>query len=123
LGMAKIPVPVIRPEAGQKYLAGGISVTPLGGESWDKCAISAYYFEPLEADESTPAVVICCGHGLHGKRTDSYFHLGLELARRGIRALIPDNMGQGERTPMGHKEAVKPFAGKFSFQGMIVQET
>ncbi len=37
--------------------------------------------------------------------------------------LVPDNIGQGEREPMGHRDCVKPFACGLSVQGLIVMET
>ena len=43
--------------------------------------------------------------------------------RRGAAVLCPDNLGQGEREPMGHTDCVKPFACGTSVQGLIVAET
>ena len=37
--------------------------------------------------------------------------------------VLSDNLGQGEREPMGHRQCVKPFACGTSVQGLIVLET
>ena len=45
------------------------------------------------------------------------------LVRRGTIVLALDNLGQGERVPMGHREVVAPFVCGTSLQGMISMET
>ncbi len=122
LGLEAIPQPQIAIRDTHSCEFEDIRISALNGRSWPGCEVTALYFEG-SAPGPRPTVVICCGHGAHGKRTPSYFRLGLLLARQGANVLIPDNLGQGERTPMGHKHVVRPFEGGFTLQGMIVRET
>lgn len=122
LGITRIPQPQISIRTTRSCEFETIRISALAGRSWPGCEVSALYFEG-SAEGPRPTVVICCGHGGHGKRTPAYFRLGLLLARQGANVLIPDNLGQGERSPMGHKYVVRPFEGGFTLQGMIVRET
>ena len=45
------------------------------------------------------------------------------LASSGIAALVPDNIGQGERHFMGHYSAPGVFECGLTVQGLIVMET
>jgi len=46
-----------------------------------------------------------------------------QITRHGVLVLVPDNIGQGEREPMGTAIVSKPFACGLSVQGLIVMET
>ena len=68
-------------------------------------------------------MLLCCGHGRGGKLNLGYQAMARAIARQGALVLVPDNIGQGERTPMGHANVVAPFACGTSLQGLIVMET
>ncbi len=120
LGTDRIPAPVLRVEAAGSRRLDGCSLQLLRGESWERTALSAHLFCP-DAPPPWPVVLICCGHARHGKT--GYDAMGLRLARQGAAALIPDNIGQGERVAMGHSCVTAAFAAGISVQGLIVRET
>jgi len=82
--------------------------------------VTAHLFCPA-TPPPWPVVLICCGHAIAGKT--GYDAMGLRLARQGCAALIADNIGQGERLPMGHSGLTAAFAAGISVQGMIVRES
>lgn len=49
--------------------------------------------------------------------------MAFRLARMGAMVLVPDNIGQGEREPMGHRHVVEVFAHGLSLQGLIAMES
>jgi dienelactone hydrolase len=102
----------------------GFVVQHLRATSWPGVHASAHLYLPAHAGmERTPAVLLCCGHGESGKHCPGYQRMALHLVRLGAAVLVPDNIGQGERVPMGHGDAVLPFACGTSLQGLIVLET
>ena len=120
LGTARLPLPAITIQGTGQLALEGCSLQLLHGESWEKVAVTAHLFCP-STPPPWPVVLICCGHGAQGKV--SYDAMGLRLAQQGAAALIPDNIGQGERIPMGHTYATAAFAAGVSVQGLIVKET
>lgn len=120
LGVDLISKPVINSGVLRQIDLPGCSLQLLHGESWPQCPLSAHLFLPDTAPP-WPVVLVCCGHGAGGKF--EYNAMGLRLARQGAAALIPDNLGQGERQPMGHRDLTAPFDCGFSVQALIVQET
>lgn len=67
-------------------------------------------------------VLLCCGHGAGGKLAASHQKMARSIAKKGIAILVPDNIGQGERIPMGHAESCIPFACGTCVQGLIIME-
>ncbi len=120
LGTSRIPAPNISIQGVNQLPLDGCALHLLHGESWEQTKVTAHLFCP-NTPPPWPVVLICCGHGALGKT--SYDAMGLRLARQGAAALIPDNIGQGERVPMGHGRATAAFAAGISVQGMIVKET
>lgn len=120
LGTDRIPVPALRVQTAPPRPLAGCTLHPLQGESWQRVPLAAHLFCP-DTPPPWPVVLICCGHAKEGKT--GYDAMGLRLARQGAAALIPDNIGQGERHPMGHSGLTAPFAAGFSVQGMIVRES
>lgn len=109
--------------AGEATFDGG-RLDLLRAESWPGVKASALLYRPNDAGtKPLPLVVICCGHGQGGKLAPGYQAMARHLTRRGAMVLCPDNIGQGERTPMGHRRCVAPFACGLSVQGLIVMET
>ncbi len=100
----------------------GFRVQQLQYESWDRVFGSASLYLP-EGKAPFPLVFVCCGHGKEGRLTGCYALMGRRLAKLGMAALIPDNLGQGDRAPMGHWDVVAPFHAGLTLQGMIVAET
>jgi hypothetical protein len=84
---------------------------------------SAHLYVPAVQDDKQPFILLCCGHGEHGKLNIGYQAAARRLVRQGAYVLIPDLIGQGERVTMGHGKAVLPFACGMSVQGLIVMET
>jgi dienelactone hydrolase len=102
----------------------GFVIEHLRATSWPAVHASADLYLPAHAGmESVPAVLLGCGHGKGGKRFAEYQRMAAHLVRLGAAVLVPDNIGQGEREPMGHRDAVTPFACGTSLQGLIVLET
>lgn len=91
-------------------------------ESWPACYGAANLYMP-KLKGKRPLIVICTGHGKGGKTNPNYQALARRLARQGAYVLISDNIGQGERVFMGHRDVVAPFYCKLSLQGLIVLET
>lgn len=102
----------------------GVTVELLHGTSWEGCHVTAHLYHPVRpASDAWPLVILCCGHGAQGKQTFSYQLAAWLLAGAGCAVLVPDNIGQGERVPMGHRDVCVPFQCGSSLQGMIVMET
>lgn len=96
--------------------------------SWPGVVGSALWYLPEGVDETggdepRPFVLVGCGHGNGGKHSGNYQAMARHLMSLGAIVLCPDNIGQGERTAMGHRDVVKPFACGISVQGLIVMET
>lgn len=103
---------------------GGISIRKLSGVSWPRCFCAAHLYAPeLAPPEPLPLVLLCCGHAKGGKQAEGYRRLAWRLAGQGCAVLVPDNIGQGERSAMGHYDVVAPFRCGVSLQGLIVMET
>lgn len=100
----------------------GFSVEFLRSESWESCFGAAHLWLP-DRNEKVPLVILCCGHGQGGKQFGPYQLMAKRLALAGAAVLVPDNIGQGERTGMGHKNAIGPLQFGISLQGLIVMET
>jgi len=99
------------------------TVELLRAESWPGCRGAAHLYVPdAPAAQPPPLVMVFCGHGEGGKLHGAYQRMARAIARRGAAALVHDNIGQGERAPMGHSDCVAPFACGTSVQGLIVME-
>jgi dienelactone hydrolase len=104
----------------------GYTVECLQARSWEGCHGAAHLYLPAGAPQAgLPCVLLCCGHGRGGagKLTPGYQAMARTLVAGGMAVLVPDNIGHGERKPMGHQHPVKPFACGTSVQGLIVLET
>ncbi len=124
LGIRDAWIPTIQTtSAGQIEFDGG-RIELLRSTSWPGVVGSALLYSPAEPGPGPlPLVTLCCGHGQGGKLTAGYQAMARHLTRRGALVLCPDNIGQGEREPMGHSRCVAPFACGLSVQGLIVMET
>lgn len=124
LGIRDTWVPKINAATVREAAFDGGRVELLRATSWPGVVATALLYQPAEpAGKPAPLVVLCCGHGKGGKLYAGYQRMARHLARRGMAVLCPDNLGQGERQPMGHADCVKPFACGTSVQGLIVLET
>ncbi len=124
LGLRDEWVPSIRAEPAAESSLGSIVVQHLRSESWRGCLGAAHLFMPRDtAPAPRPLVLLCCGHARDGKRGQGYQDMAWRLAHMGCAVLVPDNLGQGERNPMGHRDVLMPFACGLSLQGLIVMET
>lgn len=125
LGLSSIPVPQICVrKSKQRIWEDFCIIHSLSAESWDGYVSTALYIEPsaVPADTSLPAIHLVCGHADGGKLAPAYLSQALSLVRAGARVLIHDNLGQGERKSMGHRDVRIPYAHGFSLQGMIYRE-
>jgi len=98
-------------------------------QSWDHFYGCFTLYLPPSQDK-LPLVFVCCGHGNQGRLTGSYAAIGLRLAKLGMAALVPDNIGQGDRSPRpdetkteDHWFSLAPFFCGTTLQGLIVMET
>ena len=117
-GFDKIPMPEISYECVSEEIKFGCRVQKLTGTSWENCALASHLFLPL-SQEKCPVVLCACGHG---DTKLGYAKMAITLAQRGIACLVPDNMGQLERAPMGHWLETAPFDCGFSFMAMLTTE-
>ncbi len=124
LGIRDEWVPKIHAEKLRETVFDGGRIELLRSTSWPGVTGTALLYLPANAgDQPLPLVVLCCGHGNAGKLSDGYQRMARHVTRCGAMVLCPDNLGQGERVPMGHANCVKPFACGTSVQGLIVMET
>lgn len=124
LGIKEDWIPEIKAQPERRKAFGGtFDVEQLRFESWPGVAGAANLYIPREGKPPYSLVIVCCGHGTGGKLEPVYQMMAQHLASLGAAVLAPDNIGQGERTPMGHADAVAPFACGISVQGLIVMET
>lgn len=114
-------VPVFKPTAVATTEEQGYHVEHLQVETWPGVRGAADLYLP-STEGPHPAVLVVCGHAQGGKRAHSYQQMATHLARQGIVVLISDNIGQGERTPMGHFRTVEVFQCGLSLQGLIAME-
>lgn len=115
-------IPAIRARSVRTLAQKGFQIAFLQAESWPGVQAAAHLYVP-EGGGRRPFVLLCCGHGAHCKLNPGYQAMARRLARQGAVVLVPDNIGQGERAPMGHRDSVTPFACGLSIQGLIVMET
>jgi dienelactone hydrolase len=123
LGLNKIKQPKLKVREAGEIDKERYVVELLRAESWDNVYGSAHFYRPKDSSvRKFPLVVICCGHGKEGKLNPGYQSAAAFMAENGFAVLVPDNIGQGEREPMGHWEKVMPFACGITLQGLIVTE-
>jgi len=124
LGVRDEWIPTVKADVGSETRCGPVSVQTLRATSWPRCFSPAHLFLPTATSAgSLPLVILCCGHGQGGKQAPGYQAMARLLASMGMAVLVPDNLGQGERAPMGHRDVVAPFRCGISLQGLIVMET
>lgn len=70
-----------------------------------------------------PLVFIFCGHGKDGRLSLSYYQMAKRLVKSKTAVFIPDNIGQGDRSFMGHWQVLSPFFAELNFLGLIVAES
>jgi hypothetical protein len=115
-------IPKIRERYEYEIKFDGYNVKRIFFESWDNFYGMANLYSP-ESGGKGPMIIFCCGHGNNGRLTPSYQALARRLVRQGAYVLVSDNIGQGEREPLGHRTPVAPFYCGLSVQGLIVMET
>ncbi|OGV52325.1 MAG: hypothetical protein A2017_13505 [Lentisphaerae bacterium GWF2_44_16] len=124
LGIKDEWIPEIKAETLRTVKGEGFSIDFIKFESWKSTVGTAHIYKPeIPAGEKAPLVILCCGHGANGKLCPGYQAMARRLAKQGAMVIVPDNIGQGERVPMGHSGPVIPFACGMSVQGLIVMET
>ena len=117
-GFDKLTQPQIKYHCVSEENIFNCRIQRLAGTSWQNCAVAAHLFLPLTA-APCPAVLCACGHGKDKLRYNSF---GAALAQRGIACLVPDNIGQLERSFMGHWDETAAFDCGFSFIAMLTTE-
>ena len=123
LGVHEDRIPTISAKPLRTTQHDGFAVEHLAGHSWKNCMVAAHLYRPATAAGRLPLVVLCCGHGAGGKQAGGYRAMAARLARMGALVLVPDNIGQGERAAMGHKDCPAAFSNGLSVQGVIAMET
>lgn len=101
---------------------GAFSVKHLRYTTWKDTYASASLYLP-KARRKLPLALLACGHGAGGRLYKKYRAMARRLAATGIAVIVPDNIGQGDREFMGHKDCVGPFFAGLTLQGLIVMET
>ena len=100
----------------------GCDIIQLRYTTWNNFYSAATLFMPI-GEEKVPLSFVFCGHGKYGRLTTSYVSMAMRLAKCGMAVMLPDNIGQGDRTPQGHWDVVAPFACGLTLQGMILMES
>ncbi len=101
---------------------GDIKVTHYTFESWKNVYGKFTLFSP-NLEGKRPLIVICSGHEPLGCLAEANQKLAYHLANMGCHVVINQNLGQGSRAFLGHKEVLKPFYCGLTFQALIVAET
>ncbi|HML49541.1 MAG TPA: acetylxylan esterase, partial [Clostridia bacterium] len=122
LGIKPGWIPKIRAQALRERKRDGYSVWDLAFTSWPGVAGTAHWYVPEGESGPRPLALLFCGHGAGCKHAPGYQAMARRLARQGMVVLVPDNMGQGERAPMGHHDVMAPFDCGLTFQGMLAME-
>lgn len=128
LGIRDAWRPQIRTETVRVTEHEGFRIEHLRGTSWPGVISTAHLYVPNGAkkaaakDKTLPLVLLCCGHGRGCKLSPGYQAMARHLARCGMLVLVFDNIGQGEREPMGHANPVVPFACGTTVEGLIALE-
>lgn len=100
------------------------SVSQLRFTTWESFHSVGTLFMPKVAENGkVPLVFVFCGHGSNGRLSESYLLMAERIARMGIAVMLPDNIGQGDRSLYGHKDAIAPFYCGLTLQGMILMES
>lgn len=118
-------IPEIRTTVVGRTINETFVVDQIQSTSWSNCKGAAHLYLPADYNkkQQLPVVLLACGHGDGGKLYSSYRLMAENLASNGIAVLVPDNIGQGERTAMGHYGPVGVFDCGLTVQGLIVMET
>jgi len=75
----------------------GITVENILFESRPGFLVTTSLFRRADLSGKLPVVVYVCGHTADGYKSETYQHVILNLARKGIAVLAVDPVGQGER--------------------------
>ncbi len=113
-----IPRIKINPLAHKQY--GGYKVVPLSFESWKNFYGMATLYLPNKA---RGAMLLIPGHNEFSKFGCDYQRMAQILANNGVAVLIPDVIGSGERSALGHYSALGPFACGTTVAGLIALES
>ena len=97
-------------------------VVQLKYQTWENFYSTASLYMP-HGEEKLPLAFVFCGHGDKGRLTKGYVSMAHRLANMGIAAIVPDNIGQGDREFQGHWEVVAPFYCGLTLQGLILMES
>ena len=106
----------------RRDVCDGFDIVQLHYTTWENFHAAATLFMP-HGEEKVPLTFVFCGHGADGRLTPGYPLMAERLARRGMAVMIPDNIGQGDRSAYGHNYVVAPFYCGLTLQGMILMES
>ncbi len=92
--------------------------------TWENFHSSATLFVPhITEGQKAPLCFVFCGHGKDGRLTEGYVLMAERLAGMGVATVVHDNIGQGDRKPLGHWDAIAPFYCGLTMQGLILMES
>ncbi len=100
----------------------GYDVMQLHYTTWENFHSAGTLFMP-HGDQKVPMVFVFCGHGAEGRLTEGFVLMGERLAKMGVAVMVPDNIGQGDRSAYGHRDTIAPFYCGITLQGMILMES
>ncbi len=119
LGIRDEWVPEIRETLLTRTQRGQVTVDSLSFRSWDNFyGMATLYCPPNPAG----AVLLNPGHSSQSKYGASYQRMAQVLAEGGVAVLVTDVIGSGERTPLGHRDVIEPFACGTTVAGLIILE-
>lgn len=98
------------------------TVSQIKYETWKNVYGCATLYLPKK-EGKLPLAFLLCGHGDLGRLTHGYHLMALDLMLGGVAVIVPDNIGQGDRSFMGHWDSIGPFYAGLTLQGLIVMET
>ena len=100
----------------------GYDVIQLRYTTWENFYGAATLYMP-HGEKKVPLVFVFCGHGDRGRLTRGYVSMANRLVKMGMAVMVPDNIGQGDRTAQGHNAVIAPFYCGLTLQGMILMES
>lgn len=101
---------------------GSFNLSELRYTTWESVYASASLYLP-KSEKKLPLVFLFCGHGEGGRLGVLYRSMAERLVAEGFAVVVPDNIGQGDRSFMGHRNSVGPFYAGYTLQGLIVAES
>lgn len=94
----KIPKTSLKPRIVSTLKHDSFTVQNIIVDSRPGYPVSLNLYIPADIKKRTPAILQCCGHMPEGKAYSKYVKAAISLCLKGCIVLVPDPIGQGERS-------------------------